>query len=87
MTLTLPATADPRLVVAVDIGAHRQLALVLCRVEQLADALGVLDRRRGRGAIVPLIGQVSIRLPSTRTYISGEAATRNSPSPRLISAP
>src|SRR5262249_24935089 len=35
---------DPRLVVAVDIRAHRQLALVLCRVEQLTNALGVLHR-------------------------------------------
>src|SRR5439155_9049439 len=38
-----------RLVVAVDIGAHRQLALVLRRVEQLADALGVLDRVAAAG--------------------------------------
>ena len=42
--------------------------------------------------IVPQIGQVSMRrfpslVFSTRTYISGEAETRNSPSPRLISAP
>src|SRR5205085_11292012 len=36
--------ADTRLVVAVDIGAHRQFALVLLRVEQLADLLGVLER-------------------------------------------
>ena len=38
-------------------------------------------------AIVPEIGQVSTRRPSERTNISGEADTRNSPSPRLISAP
>ena len=38
-------------------------------------------------AIVPEIGQVSTRRPSERTNISGDAATRNSPSPRLISAP
>ena len=37
-------------------------------------------------AMVPEIGQVSTRRPSTRTYISGEAATRNSPAPRFISA-
>src|SRR5207244_13444436 len=36
-------------VVPIDIGAHRQLALVLCRVEQLADALGVLDRVTAAG--------------------------------------
>ena len=38
-------------------------------------------------AMVPEIGQVSTRLPSERTNISGEADTRNSPSPRFISAP
>jgi len=37
--------------------------------------------------IVPLIGHVSMRRSATRTNISGEAATRNSPSPRLINAP
>jgi hypothetical protein len=48
------------------------------------------DAVRGRfdpRAIVPEIGQVSTRLPSERTNISGEADTRNSPSPRFISAP
>ena len=34
-------------------------------------------------AIVPEIGQVSTRSPVTRTYISGDAPTRYSPSPRL----
>src|SRR5450756_2124409 len=34
-------------------------------------------------AIVPEIGQVSTRSPCTRTYISGDAPTRYSPSPRL----
>ena len=34
-------------------------------------------------AIVPAIGQVSTRSPVTRTYISGDAPTRYSPSPRL----
>ncbi len=38
-------------------------------------------------AIVPEIGQVSTRSPSTRTYISGEAPTRYSASPRLIRKP
>ena len=38
-------------------------------------------------ATVPEMGQVSIRRPSTRTYISGDAATRYSPSPRFMSAP
>ncbi len=38
-------------------------------------------------AIVPEIGQVSTLRPSERTNISGEAETRNSPSPRFISAP
>ena len=33
--------------------------------------------------IVPEIGQVSTRSPLTRTYISGEAPTRHSSSPRL----
>ena len=33
--------------------------------------------------IVPAIGQVSTRSPVTRTYISGDAPTRHSPSPRL----
>ncbi len=33
--------------------------------------------------IVPEIGQVSTRSPVTRTYISGDAPTRYSPSPRL----
>jgi hypothetical protein len=37
-------------------------------------------------AMVPEIGQVSTRRPSERTNISGEAETRNSPSPRLMSA-
>jgi hypothetical protein len=34
-------------------------------------------------AIVPAIGQVSTRSPVTRTYISGDAPTRYSPSPRF----
>ncbi len=34
-------------------------------------------------AIVPEIGHVSTRSPVTRTYISGDAPTRYSPSPRL----
>ncbi len=34
-------------------------------------------------AIVPAIGQVSTRSPVTRTYISGDAPTRYSSSPRL----
>ncbi len=38
-------------------------------------------------AIVPEIGQVSTRSPSTRTYISGEAPTRYSASPRFIRKP
>ena len=38
-------------------------------------------------AIVPEIGQVSTRSSSTRTYISGDAPTRYSPSPRLIRKP
>ncbi len=33
--------------------------------------------------MVPEIGQVSTRFPVTRTYISGDAPTRHSPSPRL----
>ena len=36
--------ADPGFVVAIDIGAHGQLGLVLGRIEQGADALGILDR-------------------------------------------
>src|SRR5690606_30020029 len=36
--------ADPALVVAVDVGAHGELRLVLPRVEQLADLRLVLDR-------------------------------------------
>src|SRR5262245_21527269 len=40
---------DPRLVVAIDVRAHRQLALVLPGVEQLADAFGVLDRIAAAG--------------------------------------
>jgi len=38
-------------------------------------------------AIVPEIGQVSTRSPATRTYISGEAPTRYSASPRFIKNP
>ena len=38
-------------------------------------------------AIVPEIGHVSTRSPSTRTYISGEAPTRYSDSPRLSRKP
>ena len=38
-------------------------------------------------AIVPEIGQVSMRCPLTRTYISGDAPIRCSPSPRLIRKP
>ena len=45
--------ADPRLVVAVDIGAHVQFELVLLGIQQLADLLGVADRidatRNGAG--------------------------------------
>ena len=33
--------------------------------------------------MVPAIGQVSTRSPVTRTYISGDAPTRYSPSPRF----
>src|SRR5207244_13148997 len=40
---------DPRFVVPVDVRAHRQLALVLRRVEQLTDALGILDRVTAAG--------------------------------------
>ena len=36
--------ADPRLVVAVDVGAHVELELVLLRIQELADLLGVADR-------------------------------------------
>ena len=43
-----------------------------------ASARGSAPRR-----IVPEIGQVSTRSPLTRTYISGEAPTRHSSSPRL----
>ena len=79
--------ADPRLVVAVHVGTHGQFGLVLGRVEQRPDLGGVARSASAPRAMVPEIGQVSIRRPSTRTYISGDAATRNSPSPRLISAP
>ena len=37
--------------------------------------------------MVPEIGQVSTRDPVTRTYISGDALTRYSASPRLTSTP
>ena len=37
--------------------------------------------------IVPEIGQVSTRRPSTRTNISGDAPTRYSPSPRFMKKP
>ena len=33
-----------RLVVAIDIGAHRQLRFILCRIEELSDALAILER-------------------------------------------
>src|SRR5439155_9523989 len=36
--------ADPRLVVPVDIGAHRQFALVLFRIEQFEDPVRILER-------------------------------------------
>src|SRR5690606_37958454 len=36
------------------------------------------------GAIVLEIGHVSTRRPSTRTYISGDAPTRNASCPRLM---
>src|SRR5205814_2864927 len=39
-----PRHADARLVVAIDIGAHRQFALVLFGVEQFADPLGIFER-------------------------------------------
>ena len=35
--------ADPRLVVAIDIGAHVEFELVLFRVQELADLLGIAD--------------------------------------------
>mmetsp|Transcript_40074 Transcript_40074/g.82045 ORF Transcript_40074/g.82045 Transcript_40074/m.82045 type:complete len:239 (-) Transcript_40074:2021-2737(-) len=47
-------------------------SLMLC-----ASSIGVFPR-----AIVPLIGHVSTLLPLDRTYISGDAPTRNSASPR-----
>ncbi len=43
-----------------------------------ASSSGSVPRR-----MVPEIGQVSTRSPVTRTYISGDAPTRHSPSPRL----
>src|ERR1039457_3691641 len=101
--------ADPRLVVAVHVGTHGQLGLLLGRVEQRAgvlfcfcsfwlhtvssdSSLAELSSARMFAAsssgsaprrIVPEIGQVSTRSPVTRTYISGDAPTRHSPSPRL----
>src|SRR5207248_7374767 len=42
--LDAAGNADTRLVVAIDIGAHRQLALVFLRVEQFADAFRVFER-------------------------------------------
>src|SRR5437773_2269649 len=42
--LDAAGSAHPRLVVAVDIGAHRQFALILARVEQFANAVGILER-------------------------------------------
>jgi hypothetical protein len=53
-------------------------SLMICSASPIASAPRL---------IVPEIGQVSMRRPSERTNISGEAATRNSPSPRFISAP
>ena len=38
--------ADARLVVAVDVGAHRQFGFVFGRIEQLADLFVILHRRR-----------------------------------------
>ena len=40
-----PLLADPRLVVAVDVGTHRQLSLILLGIEQVANLFGVLNRR------------------------------------------
>ena len=57
ITRTLPGHADARLVVAVDVGAHRQLGLVLGRVEQRQDLRGVVDARRGRARSCPRSGR------------------------------
>ena len=78
--------ADPRLVVAIDVRAHIEFEFVFLRIQQLPYLFGIADRiypaRDGAGNRT-----VSIRRPSERTNISGEAETRNSPSPRFISAP
>ncbi len=78
MTLTLPATQTRDL----------SLRSTSVHIVNSLSSFFELSSSRMRSAssrasrprlIVPLIGQVSMRLPSTRTYISGEADTRNSP--------
>src|SRR5207244_8917998 len=64
--------ADPRLVVAVDIGAHRQLRLVLLGVEQPLDLRGVAHRvvaprdRAGTRARLPAIAVTPKAPPGLR---------------------
>ena len=78
--------ADARLVVAIDVGAHVELELVLLRVQQFADLFGVADgisaARDGPGNRAGLDPAAILR-----TNISGDAETRNSPSPRLTNPP
>src|SRR6184192_2871120 len=61
--------ADPRLVVAVHVGAHGQLRLILDRVEQGTDVGGVLqrvgttpDRAGDRAGLHPVPGHPHIHL-------------------------
>ena len=82
ITLTLPGTDTRDLSLrstSVHMVSSDSSLAELSRVRMFsASPRGSAPRR-----IVPEIGHVSTRSPLTRTYISGEAPTRLSPSPRL----
>ena len=73
MTSHAARRRHPRLVVAVDIGAHRQFALVLGRVQEFADALGVLDRVAAAGDRAADRAGLDAPFLRPARYISGEA--------------
>ena len=66
------APGNPRLIVAVDVRAHRQFRLFFARIQQLTNVV-IPCSGSPVCCAVPAIGQVSMRRPSMRTNISGDA--------------
>ena len=75
--------ADPRLVVAVHVGAHGQLRLLLGRVEQGADVGGVLQRVGRRARSCRRSGRSPPESPGHPHVHLGRRADQALPSPRL----